>query len=410
MVYRSKWQDEGVQESFSAICRVLPVMALNGVVESFDKPHIYLNEANLTTISLARRLAMMDAKSTSEDYGRLLILDDLLISLDMSNRDVVLDILLEKVDNYQIIMMTHDRAFYNIIKQRIENHRKTKNWVFKEMYQYVSNNIPKPKIINTKSYLDVAYKYLKACDFPASANYMRKECERIICEILPKNKVFKFPEIPDLNGQIETVDAGGEKVYQLQNLIDNFIGFCLETGINVSEYQKLLEFKDMFLNPLSHNDFKKPIYRGELEKCYDILLKLNELNTQIDKKTIGDNGDKFNLRFSDGTNDYVYTFHLKNEFYKYKRNGQNIWRNEPFGSMSWEEAGYEHFIGENLSDPSNPVIPRYELKDFINFLMKTHFPKHKHISITNMSNDWTNIWDVAYIINDDGSETLLKDL
>ncbi|MBO7440795.1 MAG: hypothetical protein J6U21_14075, partial [Bacteroidales bacterium] len=377
------------------------------------KPHVFLNEAKLSALATAIKLSILDYRISSAaapDCLKILVLDDIMISMDMSNRDVVLDIILEKANDYQIILMTHDRAFYNLIKSRLINRKINNSWVYREMYQFNNQNILKPIIINPKSYLDVAYKYMMDCDYPASANYMRKECERILGEILPKDKVFIFPDIPDLKGQIETVDAGGEKVYQLQNLIANFVSFCLETGINVSEYQKILEFKDMLLNPLSHNNFNTPIYRRELVECYNILLKLNELNAKIEKTTIGDNGDKFNLRFSDGTKNYVYTFHLKNEFYKYKLNGQNIWRNEPYGSMSWEEDNKVQYIGENLADPANPVIPCYDLKDFINFLMKTHFPKHKHISITNMSNGWTNIWDVAYIINDDGSETLLKDL
>lgn len=37
-------------------------------IRSFDKAHIILNEAKLTTISLAIRFAMMDTKPTSDDY------------------------------------------------------------------------------------------------------------------------------------------------------------------------------------------------------------------------------------------------------------------------------------------------------------------------------------------------------
>ena len=73
----------------------------------------------------------------------------MLLSLDMSHRDKVLDIILKKVDEYQILILTHDRAFYNLCKRRIEHRVKptdTYQWEFKEMYQSTvkDSDIPCP--------------------------------------------------------------------------------------------------------------------------------------------------------------------------------------------------------------------------------------------------------------------------
>ena len=60
--------------------------------QNIGKPHTFLNEARLTAIALAIRLAMLDERLYDENSASLLVLDDLLLSLDMSHRDKVLDI------------------------------------------------------------------------------------------------------------------------------------------------------------------------------------------------------------------------------------------------------------------------------------------------------------------------------
>jgi hypothetical protein len=86
------------------------------------RPLTFLNEARLTTIALSLRFAMLDEKYV-EVAPKLLVLDDLLISLDMSNRDIVLELIINKFKKYQIIMMTHDRAFFNLMR------RNELNWI-----------------------------------------------------------------------------------------------------------------------------------------------------------------------------------------------------------------------------------------------------------------------------------------
>jgi energy-coupling factor transporter ATP-binding protein EcfA2 len=103
------------------------------------KPHSFLNEARLTALGLAIRLAVLK-RSLSEDAKlKILALDDLLISLDMSNRQNVLDLLLGKFQQqYQLLIFTHDRSFYEVTKSKIKNLGFEKNWLFYEMYVDVS--------------------------------------------------------------------------------------------------------------------------------------------------------------------------------------------------------------------------------------------------------------------------------
>lgn len=272
--------------------------------QNVEKPHTFLNEARLTAIALSIRLAMLDERLYDPNSASLLVLDDFLLSLDMSYRDIVLDIILKRTDEYQLLMLTHDRAFYNLCKRRIENlPPETFGWEFKEMYQdQTDTGIPCPFIPNKESYLSLAKKYLKEFDYPACANYLRKESERILKLILPKNLTIYFKE------------DEGSKPLQLDNLIGNLKTYLTQLGGDFSSFEKLKEHKDVLMNPLSHDNIDTPIYKRELINAIEIIEKLNRLKVEVFSAD-PDNERPFVLKEMDTSgDDWEYVFYLKENF------------------------------------------------------------------------------------------------
>ena len=288
----------------------LKIFLTNPNLSEFEKevknPHTFLNEARLTAIALAIRLSILEMRPKFPNSARILVLDDLLLSLDMSHRDKVLDILLSDsfINTYQILILSHDRAFYNMCKNRIQDRFET-GWIFKEMYQHQTDaGIPCPFIPEQSNYLDLAKKYLKEFDYPASANYLRKETERVFKYLLPKNLSLHFKE------------DKGMVTLQLDNLISNFLKYFKELGGNIEPFKKLKEHKDLLLNPLSHDNTESPIYKRELDNIIEILEKLNQLKVH----TIGMDDDAnqhiFELHETDPAGDnWVVEFTLK-EIYR----------------------------------------------------------------------------------------------
>lgn len=276
--------------------------------KEIEKPHTFLNEARLTAIALAIRLAMLEERLYDPNSASLLVLDDLLLSLDMSHRDKVLDIILKKVDEYQILILTHDRAFYNLCKRRIEYRTKSTDkhqWEFKEMYQSIvkGSSIPCPFIPEKKNYLDLAKKYLYEFDYPACANYLRKESERVLKALLPKNKTIFLKE----EGE------EGTRPLMLDVLISNFEQFYISIGGDYTPFEKLKEHKDILMNPLSHDNIDTPVYKQELITCIEIIEKLNLLELKI-FETDSNNTRPFLLKETDINNkDWVYTLYLKED-------------------------------------------------------------------------------------------------
>ena len=81
---------------------ILKVNNYYGHPNVVHRPHSFLNEAKKTAIGLAIRLGILERRLLADKLN-LLALDDLLISLDMSNREVVLKLLFEDYErNYQI--------------------------------------------------------------------------------------------------------------------------------------------------------------------------------------------------------------------------------------------------------------------------------------------------------------------
>ena len=96
----------------------LAITSYNNQAVQIKKPQSFLNEAKMSAIAVAIRLAIIDQRigTAVPDALKVLVLDDLMISLDMSNRDKLMDLLLGDFANrYQILFFTHDLNLYNFV-------------------------------------------------------------------------------------------------------------------------------------------------------------------------------------------------------------------------------------------------------------------------------------------------------
>ena len=87
--------------------------------QTIDKPHLFLNEARLSAIAISIYLGMIKRHPHLIDY-KLLFLDDIFIGLDIGNRLPLLDILKSQFNDYQIIITTYDRPWYEYAKSHLE--------------------------------------------------------------------------------------------------------------------------------------------------------------------------------------------------------------------------------------------------------------------------------------------------
>ena len=137
------------------------------------KPQSFLNEAKLTQIALSIRFGATKARLQDAPM-KLLVLDDLLISLDMSNRTQVIKVILTDPDfaDYQKIIMTHDLGFYREVRRAIgPDHG---DWVFQRLH--TSNGHP-PSILDDPERIDWAASLVQEGRYDDAALQLRKASE-----------------------------------------------------------------------------------------------------------------------------------------------------------------------------------------------------------------------------------------
>ena len=136
------------------------------------KPQSFLNEAKLTQLALSVRFAASLVNLHESDI-KLLVLDDLLVSLDMSNRMQVVDILLsDTFTNFQKIILTHDLGFFREFRRRIGNDHA--DWRF---VSFQGSAAQKIDVCNEKNDLQKAEDYLHRHDIEEAAMFLRKAAE-----------------------------------------------------------------------------------------------------------------------------------------------------------------------------------------------------------------------------------------
>lgn len=224
----------------------------------------FFNEAKLTCIGLAVRLAVADKKYVAGgNLASVLCLDDMLVSLDMSYRVPVTKSLLRYANNYQLCVFTHDRSLYNMMRGTIkELGFNESDWRFYEFYRPDSATAttvePQPNKREVKTTKDEIKKHLAMGDYPAAGNYLRKYAEELIKEILPLNLTFKC-------------DKKGVEALMLRALYDKTKAdahdgdFCKLYDIRPAVMPDISKHLKRLMNPLSHDDKDVPIFRQELD-------------------------------------------------------------------------------------------------------------------------------------------------
>ena len=226
---------------------------------SIEKPQTYFNEAKLTAIALSIRFALLNTVDLAD--GRFLALDDMLISLDMSNRAKVVNYLLCISDKYKIYLFTHDKMFFEYFKHKAQ-YLTPGEWIYKEIYM---GDDKVPYLRNSDDYLEEAEHHIKQHKFEIAGNFLRKAAEAFCKRFLP-NKL-------QLSTDYSKLDLNG--------MIVNCVRYAKESGIeDISVFYELDEHRKFILNPSSHDSYDVVKYHYEIKRCLDVLKRLQHISVR----------------------------------------------------------------------------------------------------------------------------------
>ena len=281
------------------------------------KPQSFLNEAKLTQLALSVRFAASLVNLHDSDL-KLLVLDDLLVSLDMSNRMQVVDILLSGTfAGYQKLILTHELGFFREFRRRIgSNHA---DWRYVRLQGSAAQNI---EARSEKNDLERAEDYLNGHDIEEAAMFLRKAAEDTAKryrewaegKALPPGQFFSLTEnlraaknkllagIPNsLYGKVlkETpVAHRGLLLSSDDSDIDNNLALQLKDKDDlkfkrstlrkvladdgwakmeaVEAVDRVLEMTERVLNPASHGN-TTPLYEEEVRRAKKLIDRLERL-------------------------------------------------------------------------------------------------------------------------------------
>ena len=262
---------------------------VNLEIEYFDEKiteyHLFLNEARLSALAMSIYFSIIKAqfRLLGEHSLKILVLDDLLISLDMSNRLTLIEILKNEFSDFQIFLFTHDKGFFEVLKDKM-------SWKAFELYvNRDENGHEVPFIKKSLNYFESAKKHFDEYDYPACANYLRKEVERIkkivneseidgipvdrsmqIVKRLVNSDDFTNFSRPDTTDEACIGSIRG-KLIGIQRNLENAREPSVE--INMQEVHGILH---RILHPQSHDDTSRPLYKKELEEAIAVINDLRE--------------------------------------------------------------------------------------------------------------------------------------
>jgi len=229
----------------------------DGVVVK-DGYNDFLNEARLSAIAICLYLASLRANPTALEL-KVMFLDDVFIGLDAGNRIPILNILKNEFSDYQKIISTYDRHWFELAKRDFSL-SKSEKWKSIEMYvgtvfdEQTKIEVSKPIIVDSLSHFEKAMGYLNNRinpDYPAAANYFRKGLEELLSNNLPSFWVISddFAKVPE---------------YKLGFYLNKVIEVFQKIGADTKDISAINGLLNVLLHPLSHHEITLPIYKKEL--------------------------------------------------------------------------------------------------------------------------------------------------
>lgn len=287
---------------------------INIIINNLNNLKYNFNEAKLKLASIAIFFALIKIEEEPQNSLKLLVLDDFLSSLDMANRHYIIEYIFTEYERYQIIILSHNLQFYNLIIDWINTKNKSKLWTIENIYLRTKENKNESVIYtNSSNYLTEAKNKLDTNELAICGNLIRKEFEKDIHELekilnlgikqdtdkilqliinnkptyLAQNKLLEeikkiISHCKDLssdydNKKVQLTSKINEVHDKLENSCNQDNGFLNSILNNLVFYRKIL------LNKSSHDNPDAEIYQKEYRHCISLLEELDLFLKELKK-------------------------------------------------------------------------------------------------------------------------------
>lgn len=239
------------------------------------EPHLFLNEARLSAIAISIYLGMIKRHPQLTIKSKILFLDDIFIGLDIANRLPLIEILNNHFADYQIIITTYDKPWYEFMKFYLNDNR---DWQTVELYARRSRmgfEIPMVRQQSNSNYIqnmiNIGETYFNAGDNKAAGVYLRAAFEFMLKKYCEK-KFITVKYQPD-SSKLTSSDFWIE-VKKFRS-VHGGTARCLITAATETDIDHSIK---LTLNPLSHHDMNKHEFSSEINSA---ISRLRTLQTEL---------------------------------------------------------------------------------------------------------------------------------
>jgi DNA repair exonuclease SbcCD ATPase subunit len=199
-------------------------------------PHAYLSESHINFLGLSFFLASVKAFNK---INKFFLLDDVISSFDRNHRARFAKLLLEKFSDYQILLLTHEKEFFELFSNSVIS----KDWLIfnfqwsKEKGSFIEEALPDLK--------DRIIEKLSNRNLDGLGNDIRRYLERVLKQIafeIEAKVSFKFNNINEQRMASELLDSLQSKI--------NKASSELKSKIDISKVKST----PMFVGNISSHD------------------------------------------------------------------------------------------------------------------------------------------------------------
>ena len=238
----------------------------------------------------------------------ILVLDDFITSLDVANRTFMARYLFKNFEGFQIVLLTHNIYFYNLVMHMINAYYSTNNmwkkekWKFAALYEIDGEH--KVYIKDTQTTLaDIRKEYKTTTNIQEIGNKVRQKFEVLLYEVA---KLIGTGAIESSKSIVDKITSSNEIFIKCDELIKNIENILskedttnLKTDIKtkIEEY-KYSEFKNLkhivasmklyqkvTLHPMSHGQIGVVDFtQKELEASMDLVEELEKILKRLKKE------------------------------------------------------------------------------------------------------------------------------
>jgi energy-coupling factor transporter ATP-binding protein EcfA2 len=240
--------------------------------KKISNPQLFLNEARLSAIAISIYLGMIKRLPQLKKM-KILFLDDLFIGLDLSNRMPLMQIIEKEFSDYQVIISTYDKPWYEVAKFYLHGNSDWKSIEFlarKNQYGYdqplIKYTDDGQKGDHVKRYIDIAQEYFNNGDNKSAGVYLRGAFEFMLKRYCKKKNIRVRFEVD--TAQLKTDDFWTAiKDYKTAEPT-----VCKLTVPTIADVEICRKF---VLNPLCHQDQTKHESSTEIQKAIDVIKQLH---------------------------------------------------------------------------------------------------------------------------------------